>query len=77
MISVESRTGGIAPLCVTTANGKEHFFDEVVVTSPLGWLKRNKRCLPGLHPRIASAIESISFGRLEKVGGPFQGQYQT
>lgn len=77
MTSVECRTGEITPVCVTTADGKEQFFEEVVVTSPLGWLKRNKSCLPGLRPRIASAIESISFGRLEKVGGPFQEQYRT
>lgn len=77
MTSVETRTGDHAPVCVTDDRGKEQFFDEVVVTSPLGWLKRNQGSVPGLHPRIASAIESISFGRLEKVGNFLKGDTKS
>ena len=45
-----------------------HFFDEVVVTAPLGWLKRNKPVFaPPLPPNIANAIDHIGYGRLEKV----------
>ncbi|KAL4928488.1 flavin monoamine oxidase family protein [Aspergillus undulatus] len=53
---------------LTTQSGKSHAFDEVVVTCPLGWLKRNKESFtPALPPRLATAIDSISYGRLEKV----------
>ncbi|RHZ65743.1 hypothetical protein CDV55_107436 [Aspergillus turcosus] len=53
---------------LTTAAGETHQFDEVVVTCPLGWLKRNKSVFhPALPPRHLQAIDSISYGRLEKV----------
>lgn len=53
---------------VKTATGGSYHFDEVVVTCPLGWLKRNKAAFsPALPPRLLSAIDSISYGRLEKV----------
>lgn len=43
-------------------------FDEVIVTCPLGWLKRNISSFsPALPSRITTAIEHISYGRLEKV----------
>ncbi|KAL8678994.1 MAG: hypothetical protein Q9186_004678 [Xanthomendoza sp. 1 TL-2023] len=67
MVSVEARQGGPRPICVTTSDGNMQYFDDVVVTTPLGWLKQHKESIPQLHPRIASAIDSISFGRLEKV----------
>ena len=75
MESVEARTGEHLSVCVTTAGGKKQYFDEVVITTPLGWLKQHKESIPHLHPRIASAIDSISFGRLEKVNSRllFQG----
>jgi Flavin containing amine oxidoreductase len=45
-----------------------HLFDEVVMTAPLGWLKRNKDVfIPALPPRLSQAIDSISYGDLEKV----------
>lgn len=51
-----------------TANGQTHAFDEVVVTCPLGWLKRNKSAfVPELPPRLSQAIDNISYGRLEKI----------
>ncbi|KAL4969640.1 flavin monoamine oxidase family protein [Aspergillus stella-maris] len=53
---------------LTTQSGESHTFDEVVVTCPLGWLKRNKEAFtPALPPRLSTAIDSISYGRLEKV----------
>ncbi|KAJ9214410.1 hypothetical protein DTO166G4_4034 [Paecilomyces variotii] len=53
---------------VTTKTGDSYSFDEVVVTCPLGWLKRNKEAFsPALPSRLLSAIDSISYGRLEKV----------
>ncbi|PFH57439.1 hypothetical protein XA68_15057 [Ophiocordyceps unilateralis] len=43
-------------------------FDEVVVTCPLGWLKRNLDAFePPLPARLTRAIGSIGYGCLEKV----------
>ncbi|KAI4255046.1 MAG: hypothetical protein L6R42_006934 [Xanthoria sp. 1 TBL-2021] len=67
MTSVETRIGEVHPVSVTTSDGKAQYFDDVVITTPLGWLKQHKESIHQLHPRIASAIDSISFGRLEKV----------
>ena len=67
MFSVEAQIGESGLVCLTTSDGKKQFFDDVVVTTPLGWLKQHKESIHHLHPRIASAINSISFGRLEKV----------
>lgn len=53
---------------VTTAPGDQHRFDEVVITCPLGWLKRNTTAFnPPLPDRLLEAINNISYGRLEKV----------
>lgn len=67
MVTVEACTDGPLPVCVTTSDRTKQYFDDVVITTPLGWLKQNLGSIPQLHPRIASAIKSISFGRLEKV----------
>lgn len=46
----------------------EEHFDEVVVTVPLGWLKKNKTAfLPPLPQRFCNAIDNIGYGCLEKV----------
>ncbi|QUC23043.1 uncharacterized protein UV8b_07284 [Ustilaginoidea virens] len=43
-------------------------FDEIVVTTPLGWLQRNPDAFnPPLPPRLTKAIRSIGYGCLEKV----------
>ena len=48
--------------------GQALAFDEVVVTSPLGWLKQHLHAFePRLPPRIVKAIGSIGYGTLEKV----------
>jgi hypothetical protein len=53
---------------VSTASGDSFTFDDVVVTCPLGWLKRNTDAFdPPLPDRLLQAINSISYGRLEKV----------
>lgn len=55
-------------MTVTTTWDKTQTFDEVIVTCPLGWLKRNTACFsPSLPPHIIRSIEHISYGRLEKV----------
>ncbi|KAL4897188.1 hypothetical protein BDV59DRAFT_169970 [Aspergillus ambiguus] len=69
-IESKSREGSLRPheIILTTSTGKSSSFDEVVVTCPLGWLKRNKAAFaPELPPRLVQAIDSISYGRLEKV----------
>ena len=67
MTTVEMQQSGPHNVCLTTSNGNKQYFDDVVVTTPLGWLKQNKNSIPQLSSRIKSAIDSISFGRLEKV----------
>ncbi|EXJ77154.1 hypothetical protein A1O3_10312 [Capronia epimyces CBS 606.96] len=54
---------------VRTATGETLTFDEVVITCPLGWLKRNHTTAfaPALPPRLSAAIEHINYGRLEKL----------
>lgn len=57
-------------ISVTTEKGENLLFDEVLMTTPLGWLKQHKEVAfaPPLPPRICSAIDAISVGHLEKVG---------
>lgn len=52
-------------------DGTEHEFDEVVVTTPLGWLQKNKHAFnPPLPAALTTAIDAISYGCLEKVSRP-------
>ncbi|MCJ1299292.1 hypothetical protein MMC08_002084 [Hypocenomyce scalaris] len=63
-----SRQNPNPEVVITTATGSTHTFDEVVMTAPLGYLKRNTSTfVPPLPTRIATAINNISYGRLEKV----------
>ncbi|GAB7340300.1 hypothetical protein MBLNU457_6756t1 [Dothideomycetes sp. NU457] len=65
---ITSRQGPDSRPSISTADGKPEEFDEVVVTTPLGWLKRNKTAFkPSLEPRIEKAIDSIGYGCLDKV----------
>lgn len=69
-IDSKLRDGLKAPgeITLTTAAGETFKFDEVVVTCPLGWLKRNQGVFtPELPARLTQAINNISYGRLEKV----------
>ncbi|KAG6002952.1 hypothetical protein E4U21_002480 [Claviceps maximensis] len=53
---------------IELVGGETLSFDEAVVTTPLGWLKRNLSAfLPALPIRLTQAIKSISYGSLEKV----------
>ncbi|KAE9974601.1 hypothetical protein EG327_008724 [Venturia inaequalis] len=53
---------------IETANGVSESFDEVVVTTPLGWLKRNQHVFePDLPERIVQGIDSLGYGNLDKV----------
>ncbi|KAF2005756.1 FAD/NAD(P)-binding domain-containing protein [Amniculicola lignicola CBS 123094] len=57
------------PRVVVKLDGREDMiFDEVVMTAPLGWLKRNKEAfLPELPNRLKQAIDDIGYGHLDKV----------
>lgn len=51
-----------------TEKGEGFFFDEVLITMPLGFLKRNKDIFkPSLPPRLLAGIDAVSVGHLEKV----------
>jgi len=53
---------------VEAADGFRGVFDDVVVTAPLGWLKRNESVFsPPLAPRISTAIRSLGYGNLDRV----------
>ncbi|KAK3392172.1 hypothetical protein B0T20DRAFT_362628 [Sordaria brevicollis] len=53
---------------VKTTNNQIYEFDELILTTPLGWLKQNLHAFhPPLPPRLTSAIQSIGYGCLEKV----------
>lgn len=56
-------------VAITTSTGEKSSFDEVVVTCPLGWLKRNHTTsfTPALPARLTQAISHINYGRLEKL----------
>jgi hypothetical protein len=59
---------GNPKVTVETACGVREMFDEVVVTVPLGWLKRRKEIfVPALPERISQAIDSLGYGNLDKV----------
>ncbi|KAK2808732.1 hypothetical protein FQN50_004404 [Emmonsiellopsis sp. PD_5] len=68
-IEAEPRRPGTShQVKVKTLPGMEYTFDELVSTLPLGFLKQNKSIFnPALPQRLSHAIDSISYGRLEKV----------
>ena len=58
-------------VCAVTVEAVDNFrgiFDDVVVTAPLGWLKRNENIFsPRLAPKISTAICSLGYWNLDKV----------
>ncbi len=53
---------------VETTDATTEEFDEVVMTAPLGWLKRNKDVFePPLPARLSQAIDSVGYGCLDKA----------
>ncbi|EXJ54618.1 hypothetical protein A1O7_09959 [Cladophialophora yegresii CBS 114405] len=64
-----SHHSGTGAVTLTTSTYQNHTFDEVIITCPLGWLRRNheKAFTPPLPPRLTSAISNINYGRLEKL----------
>ena len=57
------------PVLVVCEDGTTQGFDEIVVTVPLGWLKKHHASTfaPPLPSKVATAISHIGYGRLEKV----------
>ncbi|KAF2729383.1 amine oxidase [Polyplosphaeria fusca] len=57
------------PSVTVELDGRESMvFDEVVMTTPLGWLKQNLDAfVPPLPKRLTQAINSIGYGHLDKV----------
>lgn len=65
-----SRTDPAEKVKLQVKGGQTLEFDEVVVTTPLGWLKRNLNAFePALPARMTKAIQAIGYGCLEKVCG--------
>lgn len=53
---------------VSTDKGDNLTFDEVLMTTPLGYLKRNTSMFqPELPERLLAGIDGVSVGHLEKV----------
>lgn len=66
-VKTSTRESG-SQVVVTTDKGDDLAFDEVLMTTPLGWLKRNERIFqPALPPRVLAGINGVSVGHLEKV----------
>ncbi|KAF2220428.1 hypothetical protein BDZ85DRAFT_204065 [Elsinoe ampelina] len=61
--------GSGKPTLTTAPDGATYAFDEVVVTAPLGWLKKNPSAfVPRLEGPLKSAIENLGYGHLDKAG---------
>jgi hypothetical protein len=64
-----SHEKGENPQVTIKIEGKEEeMFDEVVMTAPLGWLKKNMEAFePQIPKRLKEGIEAIGYGHLDKV----------
>ncbi|KAJ3497853.1 hypothetical protein NLG97_g1577 [Lecanicillium saksenae] len=67
--SINYDKAGGKKVTLSLGDGKMHEFDDVVVTTPLGWLQKNKNKAfsPPLPTALTAAIDAISYGCLEKV----------
>lgn len=66
MIRIANR--GIGGVVIEAADGFLGDFDHIIVTAPLGWLKRNGKVFqPPLTPRIETAICDLGYGNLDRV----------
>ncbi|KUJ06995.1 amine oxidase [Mollisia scopiformis] len=67
-VQTSSRASEGGKVTLSTEKGETFLFDEVVMTTPLGFLKRNKGAFePVLPQRLLDGIDAISVGHLEKV----------
>jgi Flavin containing amine oxidoreductase len=61
-------SNGISTVEVGIQGDEAQIFDEVVVTTPLGWLKSNRSAFdPPIDEQLSTSIDAISIGHLEKV----------
>lgn len=68
VVKIDTTQEAEGKVTVTTDTQEILHFDEVIITTPLGWLKKNQDAFtPPLPARLAQAINSISYGCLEKV----------
>lgn len=70
VVGIASSEAEAGRSCVTveTHGGIKQTFDGVIVTIPLGCLKRSKQIFhPPLTTGLTAAIDAISVGHLEKV----------
>lgn len=68
VLNVITPLSGNSKATVSTDTGEELGFDEVVMTTPLGWLKQNKSAFsPPLPARFSQAVDAIGYVCLEKV----------
>jgi hypothetical protein len=71
-IQTEDRDTQGGKVTIVTEKGEKLYYDEVVMTTPLGWLKQNVSAfLPPLPERLIGGIDGISVGHLEKVCNSF------
>jgi predicted NAD/FAD-dependent oxidoreductase len=66
---IESEEKDGKPSVTIDIEGKESMtFDEVIMTAPLGWLKRNLSAfVPELPGRFEQAVGSLGYGHLDKI----------
>jgi len=63
-----SNTDDSSGVNIEVQSGEKFAFDGVLMTTPLGWLKKNGAAFePALPESLQQAIGSISVGHLEKV----------
>jgi hypothetical protein len=76
---IVSHEGEEDPKTVVEIDGQEsESYDEVVMTAPLGWLKRNMAAFePQLPQRLKEGIEAIGYGHLDKASSTKQPRRRT
>jgi hypothetical protein len=69
VIAIKNLPSHPPTVSILTDDGKENQFDALVVTTPLGWLKKNATNAfePPLSPSLLRSISAISVGHLEKI----------
>lgn len=68
---IQTTNEDVGRVKVSTESGQTFEFDEIVVTAPLGWLKRHMDAFgPALTPELTKAVANVGYGCLEKVRGP-------
>ncbi len=72
VLSVDRETKD-GQVVLKTEKGENFSFDEVLITLPLGFLKRNQDIFkPSLPPRLLAGIDAVSVGHLEKASKEIQ-----